>query len=118
MPGNTPSYILRPKSSHVTMTSCKGRWGMQSFKEAAVCADNTEVNVDWGQQLEVWSQNYYLGVEAVQRSKLFVPSHKIVKRQNLDSSLVLPESESDATSITMLHPDLACGDTEWQWSCE
>lgn len=91
---------------------------MQSFKEAAVCADNTEVNVDWGQQLKVWSQNYYLGVEAAQRNKLFVPSHKIVKRQSLDSSLVLPESESDATSITMLHPDLACGDTEWWWSCE
>ena len=83
-----------------------------------MCEDNKEVNVDWGQQLKVWSQNYYLGVEAAQRNKLFVPSHKIVKRQSLDSSLVLPESESDATSIAKFHPDLPCGDMEWQWSCE
>ena len=67
------------------------------------------MNVDWGQQLEVWSQNYYLGMEAVQRSKLFVPSHKTVKRQSLDSSLVLPESESDASSSTMLHPTWPVG---------
>lgn len=88
---------------------------MQSSKQAAVYADNKEGNGYWGQRLEVWPQNYSLGKKTVQRSKLFVPSHKTVKQQSLGSSLVLPESESDATCITTLRLDMACGDTE-QWS--
>lgn len=56
-------------------------------------------------------QNYYLRKKAVQRSHLFVPSHKNVKLESLGSILVLPESEFDA-SITVFHLDVACGSAE------